>query len=227
MTETSPYTSNLRVIAKLSPVDFLPDGDLTKKVWKKAERIRFDHDWAGQKHFPEAETQVSCLWTPTSLYFAYRCEYTTLNIYEGEDPGKEKWELWNRDVVEVFVNPHPEHLNHYYEFEVAPNNQWIDLEIKLDEKSDDARYDARWDSHFEHATHLDTKNHLWTCEIRIPVAPMNVSEVSPNTEWRINFYRADGPGDDTVRRFLAWSPTLGEKADFHVPTRFGVIRFVK
>lgn len=223
MKETSPYTSNLRTDCKFSAKDFLPDGDLTKKVWQEAERVRFDHDWSDQKKFPEAETQVGSFWTATHIYLAYWSKYTTLNIYEGEDPAKERWELWNRDVVEVFINPRPEHVNHYYEFEVAPNNQWIDLEITLDKES----YDASWDSRFEHATHIDAKNHVWTCEMRIPLAPMDVRSIRANAEWRINFYRADGPGDDTVRRFLAWSPTLGEKANFHVPTRFGIIRFVK
>ncbi len=223
MKEASPYSSSLQIHSKFSPEGFVPNGNLDKGVWQKAERVRFDHDWAGRKTFPEAETQVASFWTATHLYVAFWCKYTTLNVYEGEDPAKERWELWNRDVVEVFVNPQPERVNHYYEFEVAPNNQWIDLEIMLEKQS----YDAKWESHFEHATRVDPKKHTWTCEMRIPVSPMNVAVMPPNEEWRINFYRADGPGDDTVRRFLAWSPTLGEKADFHVPTRFGIIRFVK
>ncbi len=222
MNETSPYTSKVQIISKFSPEDFVPDGNLNKKIWQEAERVRFDHDWRGQKHFPEAETRVASFWTATSVYFAFWCKFKTLNVYEGENPAKERWELWNRDVVEVFANPTPERVNHYYEFEVAPNNQWIDLEIDLDKKPFN---DAGWDSHFEHATRLE--NRLWTCEMRIPVQVMNVELMRPNTEWRINFYRADGPGDDSQRRFLCWSPTLGEKANFHVPTRFGIIRFVK
>ena len=43
---------------------------------------------------------------------------------------------------------------------------------------------------------------------------------------RINFYRADGEGDDSQRRFMSWS-TIPEGKSFHVPTRFGEIRFVK
>jgi len=50
-------------------------------------------------------------------------------------------ELWNKDVAEVFLNPQPERLWHYYEFEVAPNNQWIDLEIAGKGISD---HDAKW-----------------------------------------------------------------------------------
>ena len=48
-----------------------------------------------------------------------------------------------------FSNPQPERITHYYEFEVAPNNQWIDLEI---EKTKTPFNDAAWNSGFSHAT---------------------------------------------------------------------------
>src|SRR5437899_5536807 len=146
-----------------------------------------------------------------------------MNVYEGEDPAKERWELWNRDVAEVFVNPEPARVNHYYEFEVAPNNQWIDLEIDKDKTPFN---DAGWDSRFEHSTRVDAKGHVWACEMRIPLASMGVKALDPGSEWRVNFYRADGPGDDSQRRFMCWS-AIPEGKTFHVPTRFGVIRLVK
>jgi alpha-galactosidase len=202
----------------------VPDGNLKKKIWQDAEWVEFNHDMSGKPAFPEAQTRVAAFWTASSVYFAFWCKYSTLNIYGGEDPAKERWELWNRDVVEVFANPEPERVNHYYEFEVAPNNQWIDLEI---DKTKDPFANPAWDSHFDHATSADQNNHVWTCEMRIPIHTMTAAgEMRPNTEWRINFYRADGPGDDSQRRFLSWS-TIPEGRTFHVPTRFGIIRFVK
>lgn len=224
MTEKNPYTSSIQIRSRFSTENFAPDGDLKKKVWQAAEWAQFDHDMSGRIAYPEALTKVASFWTATSVCFAFWCKYSTLNIYEGEDPTKERWELWNRDVAEVFINPQPERVNHYYEFEVAPNNQWIDLEI---DKEKDPFADATWDSHFEHATQVDPQKHVWTCEMRIPVnAITNRDAIRRNTEWRINFFRADGPGDDSERRFLAWS-TILEGKSFHVPTRFGIIRFVK
>jgi len=220
----SPYTSNLRTTSQFSREEFVPDGNLDKPVWKKARWVKFDHDASGQRHFPQAETQVASLWTATNVYFAFRCHYSTLNIYEGEDPARERWELWNRDVAEVFLNPQPERVNHYYEFEVAPNNQWIDLEIDLDKTP---MNDAAWNSGFEHATRVDAQKKVWSCEMRIPLRALGVRRMEPNSEWRINFYRCDGPSDETERRFLAWSTIPGEKPSFHVPTRFGLIRFVQ
>ena len=62
--------------------------------------------------------------------------------------------------------------------------------------------------------------------MRIPVASMGVKAMRADAEWRINFYRADGPGDDSQRRFMSWS-TIPEGKTFHVPTRFGIIRFIR
>ena len=41
---TSPYLSNLLVSAAFVSEDFVPDGDLSKRFWQQAERLRFDHD---------------------------------------------------------------------------------------------------------------------------------------------------------------------------------------
>jgi hypothetical protein len=218
------YAGNMTIISKHATADFVPDGDLSKAVWKSAVPVTFDKSAKRSARYPEAETSVSSVWTRGFVYFAYRCKYTTLNIYAGEPTEKERWELWNRDVVEVFINPEPSRFGHYYEYEVSPNNQWIDLVIDLQKAPFN---DAKWDSKFEHATRVDERNHVWTCEMRLPVATMEVSEIKPNAEWRLNFYRADGPGDDSKRRFLSWSPLPpGPKATFHQPASFGIIKFV-
>jgi Carbohydrate family 9 binding domain-like len=223
MNGTNPYESDARIESPFLSEDFTPDGNLEKDVWKQAAWVRFDHDMSGLEHFPQAETGVAARWTTANLYVAFRCRYSALNIFEGEDATKERWGLWERDVVEVFVNPQPERLNHYYEFEVAPNNQWIDLEI---DKTKTPFNDANWNSGFEHSTHIAATRHLWTCEMRIPVKSMGVEKIPPDAEWRINFYRADGPGDDAKRRLMSWS-VIPEGRTFHTPSRFGIIHFVK
>jgi alpha-galactosidase len=217
------YTSDAQIEARFVAEDFTPDGDLGKRAWTRAEWVEFAHDMSGRRAYPEAQTRVAALWSANSVYFAFSCRYVTLNTYTGEDAAKERWELWNRDVVEVFVNPQPERLNHYFEFEVAPSNQWIDLEINKDKNPFN---DASWDSHFRHATRVDAERHVWTCEMRIPVASLGAPPISAGDKWRVNLFRADGPGSDDERRFLAWS-TIPEGTTFHVPSRFGVLVFIK
>lgn len=218
----STYSSNLQLQARRSSVEFLPDGDLSKPSWKHAKWAEFDNDASGKFHYPEAATRVASVWTETHIYFAFLSRYDSLNIYEGEDPKPERWQLWDRDVVEVFLNPQPERMNHYFEFEIAPNNQWIDLEI---DKTKDPFNDASWNSGFEHATRIDAEHHVWTAEMRIPVAAMNVKQLRPSTQWRVNFFRATGRGDDDRRKFLTWS-IIPEGKTFHVPTRFGILKVV-
>jgi hypothetical protein len=225
MPENRQYIRNLTMTSKYSCADFVPDGNLSKQVWKDVPRVTFDQDAFGRIHFPDSEVQVASLWTPAYVYFAYWCKYRSLNIYAGEDPAKERWELWNRDVVEAFINPQPERFAHYYEFELAPNNQWIDLEIDLTKTPFN---DAGWDSHFEHVTKVDAENKVWMTEMRIPVRSMNVDAIRPGDEWRLNLYRADGPGHDAQRRFMCWSALPpGPNKSFHQPASFGIIRFAK
>ena len=221
--QSMSYASNVRIVSRRAAADFVPNGNLDKDVWKSAEWVRMDHDMTGRKHYPQSQTDVATVWTPQYVYFAYRAKYTELNIFENADPAVEKWELWNRDVVELFINPQPERVNHYYEFEVAPNNLWIDLEI---DKNRVPFNDAEWDSDFDHATRIDPAHHIWTCEMRIPVTSMGVKEIIAGSEWRLNLFRADGPGNDSQRRFLSWS-SIPEGVTFHVPTRFGIIQFVQ
>jgi len=218
-----PYSSSVQAEAMRSATDFTVNGGFSEGVWKKAKWVEFDHDLTGRSKYPGALTSVAAAWTDESIYFAFRCRYDSLNIFEGEDVSKERWELWNRDVAEVFLNPQPERMSHYYEFEVAPNNQWIDLEI---EKNNEPFNDASWNSDFQHATRIDKENHVWTAEMRIPLRSMKVQIIQPGSAWRVNFFRAAGHGADNQRMFLAWS-TIPEGQTFHVPSRFGVLRFVE
>jgi alpha-galactosidase len=218
------YLSDSQFISRSITQDFVPDGNLAKPAWGVASWVEVERDAFNRVKFPQSAAEIASLWTPAFVYFAYRCKYNTLNLYDSKDTSKDHWQLWERDVVEVFLNPQPERMRHYYEFEVAPNNLWIDLEIDLDKKPFG---NAQWDSGFEHATSIDVKNHVWTCEMRIPVAAMSgTKSLEPNAEWRVNFFRCDGPGDATQRRFLSWSPVHNDTHSFHAPWSFGVIRFV-
>lgn len=220
---TNLYTSRQQIESRFSAEIVVPDGDLTKTMWQRARWHNFNgHVYTGLP-YEGAETEVATVWTAGHIYFGFRCEYTILNLYEGEDPTKERWELWERDVVEVFLNPEPERVTHYYEFEVAPNNQWIDLEI---DKTKNPFYDPEWTSGFQHATRVNSRDHYWTCEMCVPLNPMGASKILVGDEWRVNFFRADGFGDNSRRRLLAWSQIPGGDT-FHTPKRFGLLRFVR
>ena len=211
------------LMANFLDADFVPNGDLDKDVWVKAERVRFNREaFRGTEH-PEIETAVASLWTRQYLYLAYWCKYMALNFFEGEDPSVKRWELWTRDVVEAFIAPQRNQSSHYYEFEVAPNNQWIDLEIDLGSKQSP---NVQWNSGFEHDTRIDAARRMWTTEMRIPVRSMGAEHVDQSADWRINLYRADGVGPDDERNLFSWSPLPLANGSFNQPDSFGVLRFI-
>ena len=129
--QQTTYVSNSHLDSKRAASDFVPDGDLNKAAWRGAVWTEVVHDAFKPVTFPQSATHIATLWTPGYVYFAFRCKYTALNLYDSKDTSKDFWQLWDRDVVEIFLNPQPEHMRHYYEFEVAPNNLWIDLEINV------------------------------------------------------------------------------------------------
>ncbi len=219
MTSGSVPSSDYRVAAHRLERDYLPDANLSKAAWQGASRVILVDTENPQRSHAGAKTEASIRWSPKHLYVAFWCQYTELNLYLGEDAELERWELWNRDVAEVFLNPFPQAPNRYWEFEVSPNNLWVDLAI---ENVGEIRLDAGWNSGFAHASQIDEGSKLWSCEMRIPVQSLGVQQIERGMEWRINFYRCDGLGDDSQRRFLAWSPTF--KLNFHVPERFGWVR---
>ena len=71
------------------------------------------------------KTRVAVVWSDRYIYFAFSGHYESLNVYEGEDIAKERWELWNRDVVEVFANPQPERIT------LSGPAQTLDLHLKI------------------------------------------------------------------------------------------------
>ncbi len=221
------YVGTVTIESKRARKDFVPDGDISKPERKRARWVRFDRNYLGTEQYPEAATEAASLWTQDHLYFACRAHYTELNTYQGEDAAQERWKLWERDVVEVFVNPRPQHLNQYYEFEVAPNNQWLDLAIDLD-RGEEKFPQPEWNSDWNHATRVDEKAKIWTAEFRIPLRSMKVSRIQPGEVWRLNFYRMDGKEEGGKQRhLLSWSPIAPPHFGYHTPQYFGMIRFVK
>ncbi len=78
---------------------------LTKQFGPKRRKFTSTETPSKGTQLPEVETTVASLWTKHYLYLAYWCKYTTLNTYTGEDPSVQRWQLWDRDVVEAFIAP--------------------------------------------------------------------------------------------------------------------------
>lgn len=217
-------TDPLVIASEFIGRNYKPDGNLGKPMWSTARPIWFDQAAFSDSRYQGLRTKVASCWTAQFLYLAFWCPYESLTVYQGEDASIERDRLWERDVVEAFIGPDQKSPQHYYEFEVAPNNQWLDLEIDLTRTPFN---DARWNSGFDHVTRVDAVKRVWTAEMRIPVRSMGLEAIREGADWRINFYRCEGPGDDSTRRLLIWGrlPVRVSGGTFHQPASFGTIHF--
>jgi alpha-galactosidase len=197
--------------------DFHPDGRLAHPAWSTAPPIHFSGDWQGAQDYPELATTALALWTPAYFYFAFRCPYTELNLFP-QQPPQRTLNLYERDVAEVFLGD-CDRISRYKEFEASPNGHWLDLQI------DWQLGGPQWGRENGNtvAANIDSAARLWTAEIKIPTACLDKQPASGET-WPLNLYRCAGMTEP--RAYLAWNPTGTEQPNYHVPERFGRLRFV-
>lgn len=174
-------------------------------------------------------TEVRACWDDTNLYIAFRCADGDIlaTMTERDAP------LYDEEVVEVFVAPRD--LHNYFEFNVSPRNVVFDSLIHHD--------GTRFVGHPSwNAQGLRTAVQRlaapgqptltapaegfgdWTAELAIPFAAIEALTPRHGDRWAINFYRIKRR---PVEEYSCWSPTLLEPAQFHVPSRFGTLQFVR
>jgi len=123
--------------------------------------------------------------------------------------------LWDRDVVEAFIGPESADTGKYFEFEVSPSNERLDVQVDLPQK------DFAWKSGFESVVKIDRKRRVWTCEMRIPWEALSGKPPTVGSAWRLNLFRCDRAN----KACLAWKPPL--TGSFHTPERFGGVEFME
>ncbi len=145
----------------------------------------------------------------------FRCRYRTLNVFTDADSNGRRNELWERDVAEVFLQPDRFGQKYYKEFEVSPNGQWLDLDI-----TPEGLHHVR--SGMRSNVRVDENARVWTAELAIPMAAVT-DQFDPAWPWRVNFFRCEGL--DPERFYSAWQPTETKEPSFHVPQKFGWLKF--
>lgn len=183
--------------------------------WRSAEPVRFSADWQGNNADPPRETEVRVLWSPEMLYLRFMCRYRELFVFADSDPNGRRDHLWDRDVAEAFLQPPPAVGKNYKEFEVAPNGMWIDLDIFPEGLAD-------LKSGLTRSVFVDAAKRVWTAEVAIPMKSLT-AHFDAAQPWRANFYRVEGKAEP--RKYLAWQPTDTAQPNFHVPEKFGNLRF--
>jgi predicted TIM-barrel fold metal-dependent hydrolase len=192
---------------------------LEEGFWAPAKIARLDYETANATPVPAISTVVRAIYTKEQLYLRYDAPYTELSSFEPARFNSERVGLWDRDVVEAFIGTNPANIREYYEFEVAPTNEKLDLIITPDIPKVEQRLE--WNSGWESAVNLDKEKKIWTTVMRIPLQALSKEQPSPDKIWRVNLYRIDRAS----RSFLALRPTL--TGSYHTPERFAQMIFEK
>jgi len=199
--------------ARRIAAEFDIDGKLGNAVWQTAQTGRLEYTLHEGTALPGISTTVRILWSDKYLYLGYEGPFTSLTTFAPVDLSQERAGLWDRDVVEAFIGTDSGKARHYYEFEVAPSGEQLDLELGGETKG------LEWNSGFQSSVATNDRTKTWTAEMRIPLKALSEAAPVSGTRWRLNLYRHDR----AHKAFLAWSPTATSTA--HTPEKFGYLEF--
>ena len=207
---------------KIAPVknDF-PVSELNNKAWKAANEILIDKYWSGENAPVGRRFKAKLLWSKTALYVRFEANQTEPPVVSDAPNLENKTKgLWDRDVCEIFLAPNKAEFRKYFEFEIAPNGEWIDLGIhqKPDERITD------WDYHSGMQSKAVIEKGKTFAAIKVEWRAFGTTPNAGDV-WLGNIFRCVGAG--ATRGYLTWQPTLTKEASFHVPEKFGEFEFVK
>ncbi len=195
--------------------------ELKDKSWKTAQEVTIDKYWSGESAPDGRRFRAKLLWSKTALYVRFDANRTEPLIVSDTPNLKSKAKgLWDRDVCEIFLAPNKAEFRKYFEFEIAPNGEWIDLGIH--QKPDERITDWDYDSGMRSATKIEKDQILMA--IKIEWKAFGKTPQAGDV-WLGNILRCVGAG--ATRGYLTWQPTFTKTASFHVPEKFGEFEFVK
>lgn len=201
--------------------DDLAPSDVSSPVWDFAEEAVVGWYWNGENAPADRHFSAGLIWSGSFFYVRFEAMQGEPLVISNEPILTHQTDrLWDRDVCEIFVAPNSADQNRYFEFEVAPTGEWIDLAI--DYTSGERVTDCEFHSGMESAALIENDRVIMA--IRIPwTAFGKVPE--PGDVWLGNIFRCVGEGE--TRGYLAWQATETAEPNFHVPSRFGELEFVK
>lgn len=194
---------------------------LTAGEWSKAAETIVESYWSGATAPRGRAFTARLLWSDTSLYVRFEANHTEpLVVSEKPDLSKKTLKLWDRDVCEIFIAPNKADRNKYFEFEIAPSGEWIDLGIEVTPTERLTDWDYK--SNMTSAARIDKDRIVMA--MKIPFASLGKTPKAGDI-WLGNLFRC--VGKDPNRGYLAWQPTRTKEPAFHVPDAFGDFKFVK
>lgn len=194
--------------------------DPANSHWQTLGNAFIDHHWNGPSALGSQGqgwsnlTRACSCWNEQMLFLYFEAWFDSLNVDPQFGDGGPIDGLWNKDVVEVFLGP--PNRDDYFEIQVSPLGQWLDLRVL----SPRTAVDVDWNSNLELKVTLSQEEGLWHTFLGLPWESLGTGPpTTAVTVWRLNLFRIAGLAE--TREYLAWRPTFTSRPDFHVPSSFG------
>ncbi|MGA8442453.1 MAG: carbohydrate-binding family 9-like protein [Candidatus Sulfotelmatobacter sp.] len=185
--------------------DMAPSTDPTSSFWRAARPVYADKGRHGET-LAGYRTEIRSRWTKENLYFLFICPFEQLNLKPQPRTSTETFGLWQWDVAEVFIGSNFQDIRKYKEFEISPQEEWIDLDIDLAKPHHEDGW--RWNSGFTLAARIDSTAKIWYGAMRIPSA-LQTRSPGVGEKFRINLFRSQGPAPN--RTEVVWRPTMSRR----------------
>ncbi len=224
--EEKPYRCHQRI------GEILIDGEIKEKAWERAEIIDTFYI-LGTDEPAVSKSRAYLLWDKDFLYIGVDMEDKDLWAdREGHDE-----DLWNNDVIELFLKPREDSF-HYYEFEINPLNATLDLFYPRRGAGRWERWKGYESGIISAVTLKGTLNEWrdidkgWTVEFKIPFKSFQETVSPPRLGdwWRFAIcrynYSVHLPSDYSMGRELSTSTPIKEKA-FHFYEYYQVLIFAE
>lgn len=195
--------------------------DLDNQLWKTADEIKIERYWSARPAPSGRRAVVRLLWSRSALYVRFEAiQSEPLIVSSKPNLSVKTIGLWDRDVCEIFIAAERARPSRYFELEIAPNGEWIDLGIEVTPQ----KRITDWDyvSGMTSSVRIDKDRVVMA--IKIPFASLGKTPRTGDV-WLGNLFRCVGAG--AARGYLAWRPTGTKDPAFHVPEAFGEFHFVR
>ena len=195
--------------------------ELDNKLWIQAKEVSIKKYWSGKDAPKDRQFKAKILWSDTAVYVRFEANQNEpLIVSENPNLSTKTRGLWDRDVCEIFLAPDKSEPRKYFEFEIAPNGEWIDLGIF--QNPNERITDWDYSSGMKSAAKIEKGKVVMAIKIEWKAFSKTpkIGDI-----WLGNLYRCIGK-DETAVISRGRRPKTKEPA-FHVPEKFGEFEFVK
>lgn len=207
------------VVEALRAVGEVRADDFENAAWARARAVPLTRYWSGEEAPQGRRAEARVVWDAAGLAVRFDCRQDEpLVVSDAPRLDRKTLGLWERDVCELFITHEAGTIGRYFEFEVAPTGEWLDLALRVNA---DGR-ETDWDYPSGMSAAARVRPGSLTLALRVPWEALGRAP-SAGARWRCNLFRCVGLAPD--RGYLAWQPTHTPEPDFHVPEKFGWMLF--